>query len=79
MKNSCSKKFNEFPRNLEDFAFRHYRDGVKIFIGDFRQDDFFNLLQKIVNHDFEKIVMGEIWVAEDLLASYRENIDTLQE
>ena len=74
-----SRKFNEFPRNPEDFQFRHFRDGVKIFIGDFRQDDFFNLLQKIVNGEFEKIIMAEIWVAEDLLTSYRENINTLQE
>lgn len=79
MKRFQTNKFNEFPRNPDDFKFCHYRDGVKIFIGDFRQDDFFNLLQKIVDGDFEKIVMGEIWVAEDLLTSYRENIDTLQE
>lgn len=79
MKKICSRKFNEFPRNQDDFGFYHYRDGVKIFIGDFRQDDFFNLLRKIVDHDFEKIVMGEIWVAEDLLTGYQENINTLKE
>ena len=79
MKNFCSRKFNEFPRNSEDFGFRHYRDGIKIFIDDFRQDDFFNLLQKIVDGDFNQITTGEIWTAEDILKGYQENIDTLQE
>lgn len=74
-----TKKSSEFPHNRNDFQFRHYRDGVKIFIGDFRQNDFFNLLQKIIDHDFERIVMGEIWVAEDLLSSYQKNINTLKE
>ena len=65
--------------NKNNFQFHHFRDGVKIFIGDFRQNDFFNLLQKIVDGEFDKIIMGEIWVAEDLLTSYRENINTLKE
>lgn len=79
MKNFCSRKFTEFPRNSEDFGFCHYRDGVKIFISDFRQDDFFNLLQKIVDGDFNQITTGEIWTAEDILKGFQENIDTLQE
>ena len=72
-------KSNEFPKNCDDFGFLHFRDGVTIFIGDYRQDDFFNLLQKIVDGDFDQITTGEVWTAEDLLKGYQENIDTLLE
>ena len=79
MKKFCSRNFSEFPRNFEDFGFFHYQDGVKIFIGDFRQDDFFSLLQKIVDGEFNRITTGEIWTAEDILKGYQENENTLQE
>ena len=79
MKKFQTNKFNEFPKNSEDFKFCHYRDGIKIFIGDFRQDEFFNLLQKIKDGAFDQITTGEIWCVEDLLSGYQENIDTLED
>ena len=75
MKYFLKNKLFEFPKNSEDFRFGFYRDGVKIFIGDFRQDDFFNLLQKIVDGNFDQITTGEIWCADDLLKGYQKNID----
>lgn len=66
-------------RNIEDFKFHHYTDGLKIFIGSCRTDEFLNLLNKIVSRDFNQITLGEIWCADDLLKSFEENINTLNE
>lgn len=79
MKNFQSIKFSQFPKNDEDFRFCHYRDGIKIFIGDFRIDEFFSLLQKIKDGEFNQITTGEIWVAEDILTGYQKNIDTMED
>lgn len=72
-------KTKYYPQNQDDFAFTHFRDGVKIFIGDFRQNEFFNLLEKIKDGAFDQITTGEIWCVEDLLNGYKENINSMEE
>lgn len=76
MKRFINQKFSQFPKNCDDFNFCHYRDGVKIFIRDFRIDEFISLLKKIKDGDFNQITTGEIWCAEDILEGYQQNIDT---
>ena len=65
--------------NIDDFKFHHYKDGLKIFIGSYRIDEFIRLLQKVVDRDFDQLTLGEIWCADDLLTSFEQNIKTLKE
>ena len=65
--------------SINDFKFCHLRDGLKIYIGSCRTDEFIRLLQKVVDRDFDQITLGEIWCVDDLLKSFEENINTLDE
>lgn len=56
------------PYDYKDIDYCGRMDGIKIFIGNFHSGFFQSILEKVSNDKSNMFIMGEVWLAQDLLS-----------